>query len=164
MLHEAARRLNVRIIAVDRPGFGGTPFTRHHTLSSWATSLQHLSDHLRVDRFSILGASGGAPFAAACARFIPAERIAGLGLLCPLGPVNSTTKAGMAVMNSVLLGIARHCPPLLRAIWKASRHWMAWDEECMQRFALDPRDKQAMQVSKAAPGVWAWAAAVLQSG
>lgn len=146
MLHEAAQKLRVRLIAVDRPGFGGTPFTPHHTLSSWASTLQHLSDQLRIQRFSILSTSGGAPFAAACARFIPADRINGLGLLCPLGPVNSSTKAGMAAMNTLLLRIAQHCPAVARVIWRATRRWMEWDEDCMRRFALNESDKVAMQV------------------
>lgn len=146
MLHEAARQLRVRLIAVDRPGFGGTTFTRHHTLSSWASTLQQLSDQLRIQRFGILGASGGAPFAAACARFIPAERITGLGLLCPLGPVNGSTAAGIAAANSLLLGIAQRCPAMARTIWRVTRRWMEWDEDCMRRFALSPRDKAALQV------------------
>jgi pimeloyl-ACP methyl ester carboxylesterase len=107
MLHEAAQRLHIRLIAVDRPGFGGTPFTPHHSLQNWAAALQQLSDHLQIQRFGILGASGGAPFAAACARFIGEQRVTGLGLLCPLGPVDGSTKPGMAAANTLLLAMAR---------------------------------------------------------
>uniref|UniRef100_A0A383V6Z1 AB hydrolase-1 domain-containing protein n=1 Tax=Tetradesmus obliquus TaxID=3088 RepID=A0A383V6Z1_TETOB len=145
MLHEAAQRLHVRLIAVDRPGFGGTPFTPQHSLQNWASALQQLSDHLAIGRFGILGASGGAPFAAACARFIGEQRVTGLGLLCPLGPVDGSTRPGMTAANALLLAMARRCPGVARAVWRATGKWLAWDEHCMQRFALNPQDKQALQ-------------------
>lgn len=58
MLHEAATQMGAAVIAVDRPGFGASPFDPAHSHRRWADSLQHLADHLRIDRFSVLGASG----------------------------------------------------------------------------------------------------------
>jgi hypothetical protein len=40
----------------------------------------------------------------------------------------------------------RRCPVVARGIWRATRQWLAWDEQCMQRFALNPQDKQALLV------------------
>jgi hypothetical protein len=42
----------------------------------------------------------------------------------------------------------RRCPSLARATWRATRQWLQWDEQCMQRFALNPQDRQALQVWK----------------
>lgn len=142
MLHDVGQRLGVRVIAVDRPGFGGSPFTPTHNMHSWAQSMQRLADQLHLGKFSILGASGGAPFAAACARYIPSDRIMALGLLCPLGPVTHTR--GMSVVNKLLLRAAWYWPGLCRFIWKQSARWMQYDPQCMSRFALTQVDKEAM--------------------
>eukprot|EP00775_Hariotina_reticulata_P007354 gene7354-7565_t len=147
MLHTAAEACGARVIAVDRPGFGASPFSPQHTVANWAGMVQHLADHLQIEQFSVLGVSGGGPFAASCGRFIPAERLTALGLLCPVGPINRTTKAGMAAANALLMAIARFSPMLARGIWRASRQWMLWDEQCMSRFALLEQDKAAMQAA-----------------
>jgi hypothetical protein len=52
----------------------------------------------------------------------------------------------MAAANALLMAIARVSPMLARGIWRASRQWMLWDEQCMSRFALLDQDKAAMQV------------------
>ena len=67
---EAAR---VRSIAVDRPGYGHSSFQRDRRLADWASDISRLADHLHLDRFSVVGISGGGPHAAACARSFPIE-------------------------------------------------------------------------------------------
>jgi pimeloyl-ACP methyl ester carboxylesterase len=49
----------------------------------------NLADQLGVRRFSVLGASGGGPFALACARFIPHERLKGTTVVCGIGPLDA---------------------------------------------------------------------------
>ena len=57
----------VRFIGVDRPGYGFSSFKPARTISDLADDVVELADGLDIGRFSILGVSGGGPYAAACA-------------------------------------------------------------------------------------------------
>jgi len=63
----AARDLSLRIIAPDRPGMGGTPFEPRRQILDWPGEIEKLADRLGLDRFGLLGVSGGCPYTLACA-------------------------------------------------------------------------------------------------
>jgi pimeloyl-ACP methyl ester carboxylesterase len=74
----------VRIIAFDRPGYGGstqTPFS----LASVARMAVAVADRLGVDEFRTTGWSGGGPFALATAALAGA-RVPMVGVMAGLGP------------------------------------------------------------------------------
>ena len=79
-----ARRLGLRLISIDRPGFGRSDFMPKRTMLDWPDDVIALMDHLRIEKFSVLGVSGGAPHAMSCALRL-CERICTLGLVCGLG-------------------------------------------------------------------------------
>ncbi len=81
-----ARRLGLRLIAPDRPGYGLTPIDAAPTLVKRAAWLAEFADTLGLDRFGILGISGGAPYSVALAARL-GSRITGLALVSPMGPV-----------------------------------------------------------------------------
>lgn len=84
--HVPARKLGLRLIAPDRPGFGRTPAQAAPTLESHTDFHAAIADALHLERFAVLGVSGGSPFATAlAARFGP--RVAALALVSPMGPV-----------------------------------------------------------------------------
>ncbi|MEZ5901150.1 MAG: alpha/beta hydrolase [Hyphomicrobiaceae bacterium] len=83
---EEARAQGVLIIAPDRPGYGLTPPDRDPALATRAQWLSRFVDALQLSRFRVLGISGGAPYAVALSALMP-ERISGLALVSPLGPV-----------------------------------------------------------------------------
>jgi len=58
----------------------------NRTLLDWADDTVHLADFLGILRFSVIGVSGGGPYAAACAFKIP-QRLNLAALVCGLGPV-----------------------------------------------------------------------------
>jgi pimeloyl-ACP methyl ester carboxylesterase len=81
-------RLNARLIAIDRPGCGLSTFCAR-TMTDWPDDVLALADHLGTHQFSVLGASGGAGFALACARFIPPERLRGTMVVCGIAPLDA---------------------------------------------------------------------------
>ena len=83
--HEAAKRAGVRILALDRPGYGTTPPRPGGTLTAWAETVDFAADALGLGKFHVLGLSGGGPSAYACAHCMP-ERVPGVFLLCPAPP------------------------------------------------------------------------------
>jgi len=75
----------LRLIAVERPGYGLSDPLPRRTLARWPGDIAELADHLGFERFSVLGVSGGAPYAAACAWALP-ERVSSAALVCGIGP------------------------------------------------------------------------------
>ena len=59
---KAARRLGVRVIATDRPGMGLSTFQLGRRLRDWPLDVLSLADHLRLEKFAVLGCSGGGPW------------------------------------------------------------------------------------------------------
>ncbi len=68
---EMLRRLNLRVIATDRPGIGQSDFQPGRRLRDWPADVAALADHLGIQQFSVLGYSAGAAFALACAHAMP---------------------------------------------------------------------------------------------
>jgi pimeloyl-ACP methyl ester carboxylesterase len=83
---EAARERGLRIIAPERPGYGLSDYCRQDALAHTAEDLNALADALVLDRFALIGVSGGGPHAMAAAASMP-DRIALLALVSPVGPI-----------------------------------------------------------------------------
>ena len=72
---------NVRLLTVDRPGIGGSDVLPRRTFGAWPSDVVELADALGVEKFGVVGWSGGGPYAAACAARIP-ERLTRAGIAC----------------------------------------------------------------------------------
>lgn len=108
-----ASRLGVRVIAVDRPGFGRSDFKPDRTIGEWPQDVTQLADALGLDRFAVMGVSGGGPYAAACAHTIP-ERLTSVGIICGMGPLEAPgAKDGMTRFCRACLFVSQHIPQLL---------------------------------------------------
>lgn len=83
---EIARRLGLRIIAPDRPGFGRSTPQKGRKLRDWIGDVDAILAAYNIDRFSLIGVSGGSPFATATAAHF-GQRVAGMILFGPMGPV-----------------------------------------------------------------------------
>jgi len=100
--HEAAYERGLRIIAPDRPGYGLTPPDRNATLAARTQWLAEFADAARLGRFCVLGISGGAPYAVALAALMP-DRVSGLALVSPMGPV-ADYQAATAARKGAAIG------------------------------------------------------------
>ncbi len=89
LAHDPACRAGLRLIAPDRPGFGGSTHEPGRTLAGWASDIAVLAKALGIDRFGVAGISGGGPYAAACAALLT-KNVALAALISPMGPVRST--------------------------------------------------------------------------
>ena len=104
---EAIVTAGVRFIAPDRPGYGHSTYHPKRRLADAATDMAHLADHLGLERFSVVGYSGGGPYAAACARFLE-DRISSTGLVSSVGFLAKRgSEAGMMGLNRVVTRLAR---------------------------------------------------------
>jgi pimeloyl-ACP methyl ester carboxylesterase len=82
-LFPAADRLGIRWVSYDRPGYGGSTPVAGRDVASAAVDGAAVADALGIDRFAVMGHSGGAAHALACAALLP-ERV--LGALAVSGP------------------------------------------------------------------------------
>lgn len=107
----------IRLIAVDRPGYGGSSPAPGRTLGDWPADIAALADALDLERFGLVGLSGGGPYGAACAQAL-GERVAVCVLISALGPPEAPGMKDMPVRllrmigrspgtSGVLLGLAR---------------------------------------------------------
>ena len=69
-----ARERGLRMIGIDRAGYGNAPAEPDRSLRSVAEATGALMDDLGVDRFAVIGVSGGGRYALACGAFLP-ERV-----------------------------------------------------------------------------------------
>ena len=77
--------LPVRLLSLDRPGYGRSTPQFGRTLLDWANDVAFVTARLGIDRFHVVGLSGGGPFAAACAYAMP-SRVLGMALVSPVPP------------------------------------------------------------------------------
>jgi pimeloyl-ACP methyl ester carboxylesterase len=110
LVEAETQRLHLRIIAPDRPGFGRSTFKPGRELKDWPADVIELANALELDRFSIMGLSGGGPYVAICALKIP-QRLRAAGIINGSGPADAPGATdNMRPLNLRLLKIGRRAP------------------------------------------------------
>ena len=121
--HGAAVAAGVRVIAVDRPGMGGSDGQRGRRVLDWPADVAAVADALGLDRFAVIGFSFGGPYARACG-YALAERVTRVILVSTVGPLDDPA-AGAALLPPALrltLALARRSPALaLPLVWRSAR-------------------------------------------
>jgi pimeloyl-ACP methyl ester carboxylesterase len=110
-LYDAATERGLRWIGFDRPGYGGSTRNQGRDIASAATDAIAVADELGIDRFAVLGHSGGGPNALACAALEPARVIAAVSVsgLAPfkalgLNWFSGMGKPGLAELTAAIKG------------------------------------------------------------
>ncbi len=110
--------LNIRLITVDRPGFGLSIPQPKRKILDFANDLEALADHLNIDRFSVVGISGGGVYAAACAYHLP-KKIYKAGLISTINEFkNGWPPKKMCFPNRISFIAARNFPFLLKWMFR----------------------------------------------
>jgi len=73
---DALRAPGARIIAPDRPGYGGSSPHPGRSWVDWPIDVVALADHLGIARFAVMGMSSGGPYSVACAAMLPDHVVA----------------------------------------------------------------------------------------
>lgn len=97
----------VRLIGIDRPGCGLSTAHLYHHLAEFSDDLGPALDRLGIDKFSVVGLSGGAPYALAAAHEFEA-RVPTVGILGGVVPSGGDEGA-----RGGLVGIALRFRPVL---------------------------------------------------
>ena len=147
-LFATASRLGVRWLSYDRPAYGGSSPDPGRDVASAAELTAAVADAVGVDRFAVMGHSGGSPHALACAALLPERTSAVLAAstLAPYWAEGLDWFAGMA--------------PQAEATLRAA----AAGREAKERYeATAPDDGSSFTQAdhEALAGVWSWFGSVV---
>ncbi|MEU4779448.1 alpha/beta fold hydrolase [Micromonospora sp. NPDC023633] len=94
-------RMGVRLIAYDRPGYGDSDRREDRDVADAARDVEAIADHLGVERFAVVGRSGGGPHALACAADARLRgRVTRVAVLVSLAPWNAVELDWVGGMNT----------------------------------------------------------------
>jgi pimeloyl-ACP methyl ester carboxylesterase len=101
-----AARAGLRIIGIDRPGYGLSAPQPGRTIAGWAPEALAVADHLGIGQFAAVGTSTGGAYALALAARCP-DRVLGVVACCAM--TDMRWAEGRATMSR----------PHARAVWEA---------------------------------------------
>jgi pimeloyl-ACP methyl ester carboxylesterase len=93
-----ARRANLRILGVERPGVGHSTPHLYRFVGEFADDIGELTERLGIDRFGVVGLSGGGPYVLACAHAMP-ERVVAGAVLGGVAPTRGAEAAAGGAMR-----------------------------------------------------------------
>jgi pimeloyl-ACP methyl ester carboxylesterase len=148
-LEKFVKKHDFGLIAVDRPGYGQSSFFKPGDFKTHLDNILELLSSLNIQKFSILGVSGGAPMSYLMASQVP-ERIQKLIIVGGLIPYDSKSRKLFSVYQSRVLRFRKWIPssvivPLTNSILK-----YYGPEKKLQRFMtfLNEADKKALNNSE----------------
>jgi len=142
-----AARMGIRLIALDRPGFGLSDFKPRRTIFEWPDDVVKIADALGINRFATIGVSGGGPYAAACALKIP-QRLTAVAIVCGLGPLDTPNGTDRMIRtNHLIFFLGRRLPWLAKiSLWRIAYQVRRNPEGTLRRMivALPDPDKAVL--------------------
>jgi pimeloyl-ACP methyl ester carboxylesterase len=155
-IDDAARELRVRIISPDRPGIADSSFASNRKVLDWPPLVSELADFLKLERFRVLGISGGAPYAYALAWALP-ERVRAITVVSGAPDIAELSDhAGLLPLYRWLMWTEKRLPlPLCRFGFRLARPFLSlrpprrsrpWLLKFLQPFDADSlRDEKAFE-------------------
>ena len=133
---EPVRTAGIRLISVDRPGYGHSTYKGRRRLVEWPDDVDQLADHLGIGRFGVIGLSGGGPHSLVCAALMP-DRVAVAGVLSGVGPLAAPgAEEGMMPTNVFFAKVGRHSGKPLEVVFGAvTRVQRRWPEQALRMMA-----------------------------
>jgi pimeloyl-ACP methyl ester carboxylesterase len=108
-------RRHICLIAYDRPGYGESTRVEKRSVADAVDDVKMIAGDLGIDRFAVVGRSGGGPHALACAALLP-EMVTSAAAMVTLAPRNAEGLdwvGGMTPRNVDEFGMAHTDPEAL---------------------------------------------------
>lgn len=145
----ATRRARVRLVVVERPGFGVSSPQHGRTILDWPRDVAEVADALGFDRFVVSGPSGAGPYLLACGLALPerVRRVVACGIVGPFADPGMQQTLGRK--RRWVLAAARHAPAILR--WGLRARGLNGDVDGFYRVMTQdapPCDRRILQ------GIW----------
>ena len=102
-----AARKNIRLIGIDRPGIGSSTPHQYENVLGFTDDLRTIADTLGINRFAVIGLSGGGPYTLATAAAMP-DRVVMAAVLGGVAPL-----IGEDGISSGLMELAKIVRPVI---------------------------------------------------
>ena len=112
---DIAEKLNIRLIGIDRPGYGLSTHYPDRKIMDFVDDFKHIKDHLKIEEYSMFSVSGGTAYLLACARHLPRNQLRGVGIFTGICPPEGGWR-GEGLLNQFGMSIWYYMPRLMRAI------------------------------------------------
>jgi pimeloyl-ACP methyl ester carboxylesterase len=133
---EPARERGIRLIAPDRPGVGRSAQRPDWQVADYPAMLASLADALEIDRFAVLGYSGGGPYAVACAVAL-ADRVTSVAVCAGMGEVGTVAAIGdFESTDRRMLAMSTKRPRLARVVLDVSAMAATWSPKLAMKSFL----------------------------
>lgn len=86
---EYALQNGLRVIGIERPGIGLSTPHLYPNVAAWGTDMEEFADRLSLERFGLVGLSGGGPYVLATAHQLP-ERVVAGAIFGGVAPTNGS--------------------------------------------------------------------------
>lgn len=121
MIDAPARKRGLRVLAPNRPGIGQSSPMSGIDVRQWANVMGGFADAMGIDRFYLLGVSGGGPYALASAAVLP-ERLVAVGVCCGAPPIDLIPdRRGLHWFYRTLLAVDWSAPRLSKPLMTGIR-------------------------------------------
>lgn len=107
---EISEQKSVRLIVMDRPGYGASDPEPKTNFINWVKDLVQLADHLNIEKFSLTGYAMGGIYALACAHEIP-ERLKKVTVISAcMAPESPSDFENIIPLYKMNYRLAKHIP------------------------------------------------------
>ena len=142
------KRFGLRIIAPNRPGVGQSTFEPDRRFIDWPKDVLALAGHLNIERFAVLGNSGGSAYVLACALQIP-DRLSAAVIVSGAWQMNlPLAMRNLSGPNRFFWRIAAKLPWLLTPVLRSMRPSLLSREKLLKSFRkiMQPPDYNAIRL------------------
>jgi pimeloyl-ACP methyl ester carboxylesterase len=122
-----AAAAGMRLIAIDRWGYGLSSPHPNGTFADFGTDMVAFAERLGLDRLAIVGVSGGGPFAVAAAASL-GRRAAALALVSPVGlfhRASADSKVALGWFHSLCFRVLPRVPGAIPLVFQVARLGLA---------------------------------------
>jgi pimeloyl-ACP methyl ester carboxylesterase len=144
---EAFMKHNIRVISPSRPGIGRSEVHKSRSFITWTQDTLALADHLKLDKFALLGYSSGAHYTLACALKIP-DRLTS-AVIVSTGKMNQPgVKNNLDLKHRIFWNVADKFPALFPLILKRMRKYLEMSNEVVMARAEKKMHKADFEIFK----------------
>ena len=144
-----ASALDARVVALERPGYGLSDPLPGRRITDWPADVEAAVELLGINRFSLIGYSGGGPFALATAAAL-GDRVASLAVVSGMGPLYSDHAEVQLGWRERLrrLAIARATPVVRLVAWRIGRQVRRDAEAFVRRRAAESPEADRLHMER----------------
>lgn len=110
--NKLGKQLGIRWIGPNRPGIGASTFYPNRRVLDYHSDIKALTEHLGLERYCILGTSGGTGYTLACAQHLPRNKLGAVGICAGIGPWEAGLE-GQSEINSSVMQIWKDSPEVI---------------------------------------------------